>query len=120
MTATVTANEPANMAANCPPWCDEHYTGLNGTRNHSGPADRYVLGESAGSGEPLSLAVWPEVRVTADGQVHAVGVVETASESAGARGEVADIELTGDQLRAMAAHLLAVASQLDSTLLGGR
>lgn len=105
----------------CPPWCDEHYTALDGTRSHTGDASRYVLGESPkAGGEPLSVAVWPEIRTGRDGQRHAVGVVETAAETAGARGEVAEIELTRDQLRALAAHLLDVASQLDSGLLGSR
>ncbi|MEU3112661.1 hypothetical protein ABZ652_01105 [Micromonospora chalcea] len=99
----------------CPDWCDEHYTGTNGVRNHIAPADRYVLGESAGNGDPLSLAVWPELRIAANGDRFPVAVVETAAETFGARGDLAGIELTADQLRAMAQHLLAVAAQLDAT-----
>ena len=114
MTAPVLPTPALNTTATatCPPWCDQHYTALDGTRNHSGPAELYVLGESPKNGEPLSIAVWPELRVTPAGDVYPVGVVESAAETAGARSQVVDVELGPDQLRRLAAHLLAVAAQL--------
>ncbi|MEU1642033.1 hypothetical protein [Micromonospora zamorensis] len=101
----------------CPDWCDEHFTGKCGTRNHAGEANRFVLGQ-AQSGAPLSVGVWPEVRVSASGHVSAVGILDVASEVYDARGQMAEVELTRDHLRDLAAHLLDVASQLDSALLG--
>ncbi|MCG5462167.1 hypothetical protein MED01_007045 [Micromonospora sp. MED01] len=101
----------------CPDWCDEHYTGQCGTRNHVGEANRYVLGQ-AQSGAPLSVAVWPEVRISASGHVSAVGILDIASEVHDARGQMAEVELTRDHLRDLAAHLLDVAAQLDAVLQG--
>lgn len=95
-----------NTQTPCPPWCVEHYTADDGTSNHAGPADRAVCGQSATTGDCLTVAVWPELRVTVAGEAYAVGVVEKIKRD--------DVELSSCQLRELAAHLLAVAEQVDA------
>lgn len=90
----------------CPPWCVEHYTGEDGTRNHSGDLTRGVVGESASNGEPMELHVWPELRVTPDGHTYPVGIVNVSRNQH-------DMELTAEQLRRLAAHCTAVAALCD-------
>lgn len=91
----------------CPPWCVEHYTGEDGTQNHSGPITRGVVGESAVSGEPMQVNVWPELRITPDGHVCPVGILGETHR------EPDDFEMTAEQLRRLAAHCIAVAQMCE-------
>ncbi|MET7705438.1 hypothetical protein [Micromonospora sp. NPDC005413] len=91
----------------CPPWCVEHYTGEDGTQNHSGPMTRGVVGESASNGAPMEMHVWPELRVGPDGHIRPVGLIGETHR------EPDDFELTSEQLRRMAAHCIAVAQMCE-------
>lgn len=93
----------------CPPACAEHYCAGAGNRwrNHS-TIPRYVTADSATKDyETVSLGVWLELREHLDGAELAdvVGVVE--KEGPG------QAEMSAAQLREFAAHLLAVANQVD-------
>jgi hypothetical protein len=102
----------------CPDWCDEHYTGQCGTRNYVGPADRTIFGQTT-NGAPLSMTVWPEVRISPTGHVSAVAILDVAVDSdRGYRCQQAEIEMNRDTVRDLVAHLLDVAAQLDAVLQG--
>ena len=90
--------------AGCPAWCVEHYRGTDGSYQHSS-FPWSITGESANREDvPVLVSAWIEMRVHADGDRHAVGVIEKVRE---------DVELSHCQLRSLAKHLLDIAQLVE-------
>lgn len=87
----------------CPEWCVEHYVSGSGARNHSS-SPRAITGGGAATGATLLVSTWLERRDYPDGTTESVGIVERLPE---------DIELTADQMRDFAGHMLAVADEVE-------
>lgn len=110
-----TATLPQTPLQNgCPSWCIEHYVGEGGTHNHAGSADRSVIGAGTNTSLLLEIGVWPELRRAVNGRATAVGIIQIGAIDSGTGRQPEDIELTGQQLRDLAAHLLAVAAEVDT------
>jgi hypothetical protein len=89
----------------CPPGCVDHYS-VEDTANHE-TMPRTVTGADVYTGEPREVSVWLEQRDTAD-VWELVGVLEQVGRN--------DVEFSSYQMRELAAHIVAVADQLDATL----
>lgn len=90
----------------CPPWCDEHYTSADGTKNHSSKP-RPLCAFDVYTGDPMPVTTWCEQRDTAD-EIRVVGVLATDGTN--------DAEMASYQLRELARHLVAVAEMVETTV----
>jgi hypothetical protein len=84
----------------CPPWCDDHYRGEDGTWNHASVPSS-VIGADVWTGDPMELGYWAERRDDPD--VSETVVVLEVSKLKD------DLELTPDAVEVMAARLIGLA-----------
>jgi len=100
----------AAEAANCPPWCIEHYDGTVGPdgaigsvqRNHSSTPET-VAGKDAWTDKPVEFEIWLERRDEQDtGVVETVGLLHTSILHE-------DVELTPEAMLRLAARLSSLA-----------
>lgn len=98
---STSAQQPA-----CPPWCCEHYRGVDGGWNHAS-YPQGAIGANVWTGAPMELGYWVERRDDPDAQ-ETVVILEVSKLAD-------DIELTPDAMRVLAHRLLGLANRASRT-----